>query len=126
MVIYVNLCKLGCLVVFKSQWNDFHGVKNLSIDTKNTSVGDLVEKLEHFIFLASNMLIYVNLCKLGCPVVFKSWWNDFHGVKNLSIDTKNTSVGDLVEKLKDFLFFGLNMLICVNLCKLSCLVVVKS
>ena len=27
-------------------------VKNLSIDTKNTSVGDLVEKLEHFIFFA--------------------------------------------------------------------------
>ena len=29
-----------------------------------------------------------------------------HGVKNLSIDTKNTSVGDLVEKLEDFIVFG--------------------
>ena len=53
------------------------------------------------------MLIYVNLCKIGCPVVFKSKWNDFHGVKNLSVDTKNTSVGDLVVKLEDFIFFGL-------------------
>ena len=34
-------------------------------------------------------------------------------MKNLSIDTKNTSVGDLVEKLEDFLFFGLKY---VNLC----------
>ena len=53
------------------------------------------------------MLIYVNLCKLGCSVVFKSWCNDFHGVKNLSVDTKNTSVGDLIKKLEDFIFFGL-------------------
>ena len=43
-----------------------------SIDTKNTSVGDLVEKLEHFIFFGLNMVIYVNLCKAGCPVIFKS------------------------------------------------------
>ena len=49
------------------------------------------------------MLIYVNLCKLGCPLVFKNQSNDFHGVKNLSMDTKNTSVGDLVEKLEDFI-----------------------
>ena len=34
-------------------------VKNLSIDTENTSVGDLVEKLEHFIFFTFK---YVNLC----------------------------------------------------------------
>ena len=47
-------------------------MNNLSIDTKNTSVDDLVEKLEHFIYLfALTMLIYVNLCKLGCSVVFK-------------------------------------------------------
>ena len=59
------------------------------------------------------MLFYVNLCKLGCPVVFKNWWNDFHVVKNLSIDTENTSVGDLVVKLDDFIFFGLKY---VNLC----------
>ena len=69
-------------------------------------MGDLVEKLEDFIFFGPNMLIYVNLCKLGCPVVFKSLRNDFHGVKNLSIDTKNTSVGDLVEKLEHFIVFG--------------------
>ena len=66
-------------------------------------VGDLVEKLEHIIFLG---IKYVNLCKLGCPVVF-------NGVKNPSIDTENTSVGDLVEKLEDFIFFGLKY---VNLC----------
>ena len=61
MLIYVSLCKLGCPVVFKSKLNDFHGVKTLSIDTKNPSVGNLVEKLEHFIvFLVGNMLIYAN------------------------------------------------------------------
>ena len=43
-------------------------------------------------------------------------------MKNLSIDTKNTSVGDLVEKLEDFIFFGPQY---VNLCsfmqiRLSC------
>ena len=44
----------------------------MGIDTKNTSVGDFVEKLEHFIgFFALMMLIYVNLCKLGCSVDFK-------------------------------------------------------
>ena len=43
MLIYVNLCKL----------------KNLGIATKNTSVGDLVEKLEHFIGFDFN---YFNLC----------------------------------------------------------------
>ena len=62
--------KLSCCLqklVKRLPWGE-----NLSIDTKNTSVADLVEKLEHFIFLALNMLIYVNLCKLGCPVVFKS------------------------------------------------------
>ena len=36
-------------------------------------------------------------------------WNDFHGVENLSIYTKNTSVGDLVEKLEDFIFFRLEL-----------------
>ena len=51
------------------------------------------------------MLFFVNLCKWG--------WNDFHGVKTLSIDTKNTSVGDLVEKLKYVLVFGIKY---VNLC----------
>ena len=30
----------------------------------------------------------------------------FHGVKNLSIDTKNTSV---VEKLEYFIFFGVQL-----------------
>ena len=59
MLIYVNLCKYGCSDVLKNKSNDFHGVKNLSIDTKNTSVGDLVKKLEHFIFFG---LKYVNLC----------------------------------------------------------------
>ena len=44
---------------------------SITLDTKNTSVCDLVEKLEHFIFFALNMLIYVNLCKLCCPVVSK-------------------------------------------------------
>ena len=40
--------------------------------TKITSVGDLIERLEHFIgFFARIMLIYGNLCKLGCAVVFK-------------------------------------------------------
>ena len=34
-------------------------VKNLSIDTENTPVGDLVEKLEHFIVFTFK---YVNLC----------------------------------------------------------------
>ena len=29
--------------------NDFHGATTLSVDTNNTSVGVLVEKLEHFI-----------------------------------------------------------------------------
>ena len=48
MLIYVNLCKLGCLVVFKMYWNDFLGVENMGIDTRNTSVNDLLEKLEHF------------------------------------------------------------------------------
>ena len=51
------------------------------------------------------MLIYVNLCEWGCSEVIKSWWYDFHGVKYLSIDTENTYVGDLIEKLKDFIFF---------------------
>ena len=88
-------------------------METLSIDTKNTSVGDLVEKLEHFIFFDSIMLIYVHLRKLGCPVVFKCWWNDFHGVKTLSLDTKNTSVGDLAEKLEHFIFFAFNY---VHLC----------
>ena len=38
----------------------------------HTSVGDLVEKLEHFInFFALTMVIYVNLCKLGCSVILK-------------------------------------------------------
>ena len=64
MLIYGNLGKLGCPMVFKSEWNDIHGVKNLSIDTKNTSAGDLVEKLEHFIVLGLKickfMLIYAN------------------------------------------------------------------
>ena len=55
------------------------------------------------------MLIYVNLCKLGCPMVFKSLWNDFHGVKNRSIDTKNISVGDFVKKLEDFIVFLLRI-----------------
>ena len=59
------------------------------------------------------MLIYANLCKWGWSVDFKMWWTDFHGVKNLSIDTKNTSVGDLIEKLDDFIFFGFQY---VNLC----------
>ena len=91
-------------------------MKNLSIDTKNTSVCDLVEKLDDFIFFG---LKYVNLCyflqiKLSC---------DLHRVKNLSIDTKNTSVCDLVEKLEDFIFFGLKY---GNLCKLGCPVVFKS
>ena len=36
-------------------------------------------------------------------VDFKMWWNDFHGVKNLSIATKNSCVGDFVEKLEDVL-----------------------
>ena len=35
------------------------------------------------------------------------WWTNFHGVKNLSIGTKHTPVGALVEKLEDFIFFGL-------------------
>ena len=34
-------------------------------------------------------------------------------MKNLSIDTKNISVSDLVEKLKHFIFFGLKY---VNFC----------
>ena len=34
-------------------------MRNLCIDTKNTSVGDLVEKLKHFIFFC---LKYVELC----------------------------------------------------------------
>ena len=35
----------------------------MGIDTRNTSVSDLLEKLEHFLRLvALNMLIYVNLC----------------------------------------------------------------
>ena len=46
--------------------NDFHEVKTPSIDTKHTTVGYLVIKLQHFIrFFALNMLIYANLCKLG-------------------------------------------------------------
>ena len=69
---------------------------------------DFVEKLEHFIFLALNMLFYGNLCKLGCPVVFKSQRNDFHGVKKLGINTKNTAIGDFVEKLELLYFFGFN------------------
>ena len=28
--------------------NDFLGSKNMDIDTRNTSVSDLLEKLEHF------------------------------------------------------------------------------
>ena len=73
MLNYVNLCKLGSPVVLKSQWNDFHGVKNLGINSKNTYVGDSVEKLEDFFyFFAFNMLINVNLCKLGCSEVFKT------------------------------------------------------
>ena len=55
------------------------------------------------------MLIYVNLCKLGCPVVFKKSWNDFHGVKNLGVDTKYTAIGDFVEKLEHFIFFRLEL-----------------
>ena len=36
------------------------------IDTKNTCVSDLVEKFLNYLkVLALNMLIYVNLCKLG-------------------------------------------------------------
>ena len=50
-------------------WTDFHGVKNLSIGTNHTPVGDLVEKLEDVIVFG---LTYVNLCKLDCPVVFKN------------------------------------------------------
>ena len=42
---------------------------SITLDTKNTSVCDLVEKLEHFIVFG---LKYGNLCKLGCPVVFKN------------------------------------------------------
>ena len=46
--------------------NDFHWVKTPSKGTKHTTVGDFVIKLQHFIgFLALNMLIYANLCKLG-------------------------------------------------------------
>ena len=56
------------------------------------------------------MLIYANLCKWGWSADFKMWWTDFNEV---SIGTKNTSVGDLVEKLEDFIFFGLKY---VNLC----------
>ena len=48
MLIYGNLCKLSCVVVFKTKRNDFLFVENLVIDTRNTSVGDLLEKLEHF------------------------------------------------------------------------------
>ena len=36
----------------------------MGIDTRNTSVSDLLKKLKHFLGLvALNMLIYVNLCK---------------------------------------------------------------
>ena len=49
--------------------------------------------------------------RLSCGL--ERQWNDFHGVENLSIYTKNTSVGDLVGKLEDFIFFGLKY---VNLC----------
>ena len=38
--------------------------------------------------------------KLGCPVVFNSMG---------SIDTKNTLVGDLVEKLEHFIVFWLQL-----------------
>ena len=72
MLIYVNLCKWSCSEVFKTKWNDFRGLKNLSIDNKNTSVGDLVGKLEDFGFFGFYTLIYGNLCKLGFPVVLKS------------------------------------------------------
>ena len=48
MLIHGNLCKLGCAVVFKMEWNDFFFVENLVIDTGITSVSDLLEKWEHF------------------------------------------------------------------------------
>ena len=37
----------------------------MGIDTRNTSVSDLIEKLKHFFLrlVALNMLIYGNLCK---------------------------------------------------------------
>ena len=48
-------------------------MKNLGIDTKNSAIGDFVEKLQHVIFFSATiMLIYGDLCKLGGPVVFKS------------------------------------------------------
>ena len=59
MLIYANEADLSSL---KNRETSSWG-KPLDIATKNTSMGDFVEKLI--------MLIYVNLCNLGCLVVFK-------------------------------------------------------
>ena len=47
MIIYANAADLRSSKV--SERLELNGVKNLGMDTKNISVGDFVEKLEHFI-----------------------------------------------------------------------------
>ena len=53
------------------------------------------------------MLIYANEVPRGLQNLVKR----FHGVKTLSIDTKNTSVGYLIEKLEHFIVFWLQNLV---------------